>query len=71
MLQKLPKRHVLAQNQQWNHPNNVWNVGWKLNTKNAERDADPRIFIANVEQISHAVMVFRSLTLDERMSDWV
>ena len=69
----LHSRYFLVQSQLWKHQDNVWNL-FKLTTKTPERRQWRRygVFIVNVEQISHIVLVFPLLTLNKQMlAGWV
>ena len=54
---KSSSRHLPVQSQQWEHQSNVWNL-FKVNNK------DTRTIITDFGQISHIVLVFPLLTLN-------
>ena len=54
---KPPSQHLTVQSQQWEHESNVWNL-FKVNIK------DIRTIIADLGQISHIVLVFPLLILN-------
>ena len=69
----LHSQYFLVQSQLWKHQDNVWNL-FKLTIKTPERRQWRRygVFIVNVEQISHIVLVFPLLTLNKQMlAGWV
>ena len=64
----IPSRHLIIQNQQWKHYNDVWNL-FKVNNRDTDQRQWPRsgVFIINFEQISHFVLVLPLLNFNEFM----
>ena len=59
---KVPCCHLLVPTQQWNYQNN----GWNPNSKDARmRHWCRSVFIDNFKHISHIVLIFSLLALNE------
>ena len=57
---QLPNWYLIAQNQQWKHQDNLWNL-FKVSNEDT-RTTSLTGFIVKFEQISHLVLVFPLLT---------
>ena len=67
-LQFHPSWHFLVQSQLWIHQNNVWNqmsLCCRLGT--GVKETVEQVFIDNLEQVSHIVLLFSLLTLNKEM----
>ena len=66
MYYKLFNRHLIVQSQQWKQQNNVWNL-FNISNKDTRTTSCTGLFIVNLEQISHIVLVLTLLTLKKQM----
>ena len=62
-VKNIPSRHLLVQIQQWNCPNNVWNLP-KVNNQDTRANRFS-FFIVNFEQILHIGQVFPLMILNK------